>query len=382
MIHPTAPLPPGLDPAAGGRHVQQRVTTASGAVTFVVLAADVQRICGPWADTNTPQTLAAGLEAFRRAVGHPWHSSAGRTTEAIIRATHPPAKGGTVLGVTPELPDVATDGTLEPAFMWHRPLNDTEAAAGWLHCYDANSQYLSAWQSVELGYGAPAYHHGPVEFDKRRVGLWHTELPARPVDPTLPNCWADGTRPAPWATTATLTRAAEILPQPPSISEAWLWAEKGRYLRPTAEALRDARTLLLDRPDAASAYALAAVKNLYRRGTGRLALTERDRRSGWPRPDWRLNIIALARVNFHRRLTKLSDHPFAVLVDAAYFAADQADPLRYAHTIGLPIGTGLGHYRPVATVALPPIAGRLHHAPSAAAVNKIVKQAHAAHATR
>jgi hypothetical protein len=33
-------------------------------------------------------------------------------------------------------------------------------------------------------------------------------------------------------------------------------------------------------------------------------------------------------------------------------------------------------------VALPPIAGRLHHAPSAATVKKIVKQAHAAHATR
>jgi hypothetical protein len=41
-----------------------------------------------------PETLAAGLEAFRRSVGHPWHSSAGPTTEAINRATHPPIKGG------------------------------------------------------------------------------------------------------------------------------------------------------------------------------------------------------------------------------------------------------------------------------------------------
>jgi hypothetical protein len=387
MVHPSAPDPTGLPEPPEDRPLQS-LRSGGRSVTIVLLGHDVQRHCGPWADADSAEGLVEGLERFRRAVGHPWRSSVGRTGEALIRWTHPAERGGTQLGSTPDLPEPARDGALEVAFMWHRALTGVERSAGWVHLFDLNGQYLAAWESVELGLGPAEYHPGPINVEgwvKARPsgarlvappGLWHLELPADPVDQSLPNAWGNGAGVTRWVTTPTLARALEVHGSLPPISEAWWWPEQSRYLRAPAERLRDARMALIDDPAPAAQLALAAVKDLYRRGTGRLAMADRNPNSGWPRPDWRLAIIAQARVNLHRTLTaKLAAPPFAALVDGLCFASNEADPLAFAAAIGLPVGSRLGQWSHEGTAALPPLVDQLDGAASAAAVVKILKGA-------
>jgi hypothetical protein len=387
MVHPSAPDPTGLPEPPEDRPLQT-VRSGGRSVTIALLGHDVERHCGPWADADSAEGLVEGLERFRRAVGHPWRSSVGRTGEALIRWTHPAERGGTQLGSTPDLPEPAADGSLEVAFMWHRPLTTIERASGWVHLFDLNGQYLAAWESVELGLGPAEYHPGPINVEgwvkvrpsgARLVappGLWHLELPAEPVDQSLPNAWGNGAGVTRWVTTPTLARALEVQPSLPPISEAWWWPEQSRYLRAPAERLRDARMALIDDPAPTAQLALAAVKDLYRRGTGRLAMGDRNPNSGWPRPDWRLAIIAQARVNLHRTLTaKLAAPPFAALVDGLCFATDEADPLAFAARIGLRLGSRLGQWSHEGTAALPPLVDHLDQAGSAAAVVKILKGA-------
>jgi hypothetical protein len=159
------------------------------------------------------------------------------------------------------------------------------------------------------------------------------------------------------------------------VAEAWCWPDQTRYLRPVGERLRDARMALIDDSSPSAQLALAAVKDLYRRGTGRLAMEDRSRNSGWPRPDWRLAIIAQARVNLHRTITsKLAAAPFAVLVDGLCFASDVSDPTVFAEEIGLPVGPRLGQFSYEGTIAMTPaVVHELADAGSASAVIKMLK---------
>jgi hypothetical protein len=387
MVHAATPDPTGLtEPPA--QRCQQTVRADGTAVTVVILAHDTDRYCGPWADAATPEDLFEGLERFRRVVGHPWRSSVGRTGEALMRFCHPPERGGVQLGVAPTLPAPGNDRSLEPAFLWHRPLTDAEQAAGHMHLFDLNGQYLAAWQSVELGLGEPEHLAGPVDVagwvkqrpSGRRLvappGLWRLkELPAEPLDPAVPNPWSNGRGQATWVTTPTLARVFEVDEDLVDVAEAWCWPDQTRYLRPVGERLRDARMALIDDTSPSAQLALAAVKDLYRRGTGRLAMEDRSRTSGWPRPDWRLAIIALARVNLHRTITsKLAAAPFAVLVDGLCFASDVSDPTVFADKIGLPVGPRLGQFSYEGTIALTPaVVHELGDAGSASAVIKVLK---------
>jgi hypothetical protein len=387
MVHPSASDPTGLAVTEEIYDFQRTVYVAGRRVTIVLLGRDVRRYCGPWAAAATTEDLVEGLECFRRVVGYPWRTSVGRTGESLLRWTHPPERGGTRLGATPTLPAPATESGIEPAYMWLRPLTDAERRLGFVHLYDKNAAYLGVWESVELGVGVAQHLDGPVDVARwvrarpsgdRLVappGLWRLELPADPINAALPNPWGDGRSTTEWVTTPTLARVFEVMGLP-AISEAWWWPQQSRYLRDTGYRLRDARTALLDDLSPGARLALAAVKDLYRRGTGRLAMGERNNpNSGWPRPDWRHAIVAQARVNLHRNCEKLTAAPFAIHTDGLCIASDEPDPMAFAARIGLPVGTKLGQFSHEGTVGLTPLLDDLDRAGSAAAATKIIKGA-------
>lgn len=347
-------------------------------VNVVSLAADAHMLSGPlWG--LTPAELVRALRALEGALRVPWASSVGQTVQRLIRSTHPAGKGGRLLEDAPAAPAPCEGGGLElPWASWRRELTRDEARAPFVHVFDANAQYLAAWQVAELGFGEPRHVTAP-RFGPRQVGVWRVDLaglePAYPLAALLPVPWLPGRE---WVTTPTLHRALEVVhgADAPDVSEAWVWPEHARYLRGAGERLRDARaTGLSERRwaaarleslpagapdslvddavtrDVLATVILEAVKSLYVVGTGRLNMP-RAAGNRWARPDWGHTVRATARVNLHRRLCKLSAAPFAIATDALVFAAAEPDGLAFAASLatpaatrGLPIGDGLGEFR-------------------------------------
>jgi hypothetical protein len=319
----------------------------AGGHVAVVFVGYGKGLVGPW-EAEGPAQLAAALAAFGRALGWGWRGSPGLTAESLIAATHPAAHGGRLL-TRVSLPDEVADNGLEKPYRWARPWTRREwDRAKWIHTYDQNAQYLAAWQVAELGVGEPYRRHGKNlgMVDTAAVGAWRLDGNPDPSQPFIPYRYE---RPAPdlstadWRMSPTLARWRE-LGATLSPSEAWLWPERTRYLRHAAERLRDARAALSGTSSPAAELALAAVKQCYTRETGRLGMTGRDA-SRWYRPDWSNTIRATARVNLHRRLSKLTAAPFAILTDGLAFAAPTPDPLDYARYLGLPLGDGVGRFR-------------------------------------
>ena len=364
-----------LTPSAGEPETpwRWRAQTASGyevSIVFLELADRTGGAAGPWQGL-TAREMADAFAAFRRLVGEPWADGIGKTAERLILSTHPRKKGGTLLDASPDVPEVLRDNTLElPYHSWcRRPVE----AAAFVHAFDANAQYLGAWGTVELGHGRPTHRQWSGDwFDKNLPGVWRVanagELPN--PDLSLPAPWLPGRE---WFTTPTIARMIEVL-EPigvvPDITEAWTWPRHSRFLRPASEILRDARKAALeevtrqratlrqaegdDVDAAARRIAVAstvadAVKALYAVQTGRFGMAGRDQRSGWARPDWACMIRAQARVNLHRRLSRLTAAPFALATDGLLFVSDEPDGLEFADSIGLPIGNGLGQFKYDAT---------------------------------
>lgn len=343
--------------------------------SLVLLPYDAEEAAGPWGSAASCRALCEALSAFHGALGAPWADGVGRTVERLILSTHPRDRGGVALGREPFVPEPALDSSRSlPEKLWRRRLTAAEARAGWVHCFDANAFYLSAWGSAELGFGAPVHVVSPA-FDRRTPGLWRVEggLPAARRGDLLPAPWAPADE---WYTTPTIVRAGELLAEAPAIAEAWIWPEHSRFLRAAGTRIRDARAALLGGGEAAG-LAKLAVGALYQRGTGRLQMAERDERSGWRRPDWAMTVYALSRVNLDRRLRKLEGAaPFAIATDGLAFAADEGDPRAFAEKIGLPVGTGLGEFSIEESVRLTPALRRaVDGASYAGAVMKAIRAA-------
>lgn len=332
---------------------------------------------GPWGRASF-ETGVRGLRTFRMAVGRPWRDSVGRTAETIILSTHPRERGGVMLDRSPTVPPPAAAGTLEQPFHWRRPLTEAERAGRWVHAFDANAQYLAAWQVAELGFGEPE-HFDRCEF-RQKPGLW------RP-DPAiyegvgrehLPDPQGRGRE---WFTTDTVARMVELAGGAvPPMAEAWVWSKGTRYLRGAGELLRDARQSLVQRaPSESVRMAREAVRSLYAVETGRFNMATRDERSGWHRPDWGHIIRARARVNLHRRLAGLrlkktgewrdgfAVAPFAIQVDGLYFLTDVDDPVKFAGLAGIPVGSALGQFSHEGSVEVDEVA-ELHELRNASRV--------------
>jgi hypothetical protein len=314
-------------------------------VSVVLLAYDAEAMAGPWA-RHEPPVVSEALGLFHGLVT-PWRGSVGMTAESLIEETHPRQRGGRRLESSPTVPEPVRAGGLEQPYRWRRDLTSHEWSAAWVHTFDQNAQYLSAWQAVEVGHGDPVEVAGG-ELHKA-YGVWRAAVEESELETYLPHPAGDGLDGVPvWRMTPTLTRWAEwselVGVRPPTVEAAWLWPNQSRYLRGAADRIRSARGRLLGMPGAGPALALEAVKALYRVQTGRFSMSYREAASPWARPDIGHAVRAQARVNLHRRLAKLRLQPFAVEVDGLAFATDAKDAHDFAASVGLPVGLGLGEF--------------------------------------
>lgn len=221
-----------------------------------------------------------------------------------------------------------------------RDLEGQEPTFGWLHAYDKNGAYLAACSSVELGLGE----------------LEHVEWrsPFAPFNARLPGYW----RPAGsshWLPTPMAARFAEEQ-DAPAFAEAYVWGRHGRALTHWYERLRDARYALQGHDERPYRLALGAVKESYTIAIGWLCgywFNPDDPRyrpesgghaSAHYRPDWRHMIIATARANMLRTLSRMDPRPVACHIDAVYIVSDC--PSAYnALPHALTLGPGLGQWK-------------------------------------
>lgn len=197
-------------------------------------------------------------------------------------------------------------------------LTPAEKRARYCHAYDLNAMYLSASSSIALPSG-----------EARPVELWRgaEEGPG----------W--------WPLEKYVTSPTAIYRSPKGTvwcSDAYYWPESHRYLEPWYKALRDARGALL----AEGGPALDAVKDIYRKGIGRLGSTKRPRDNDpLYHPYWRQAVMAEARCRLLRRIASFSARPFAVDVDCVFFLTSTSDPIVFGEKVGIPLGPGLGQFK-------------------------------------
>lgn len=310
----------------------------------------------PFAALPDPAAILRAARLVYEHLGVPFRSSAGATARDLLTALRRTRPGWPPTAST--APPVALPRT-EDRFVWTRGLTDIERERRWIQVYDANALYLGTAIALDLGVGEPEHWSGPATFfDRHWAGYWLAELPG-PPSPLLPDPFAPGSfvEPGPrWATTPTLALAAE-LGTPALVREAYVWPRTYRHLRLWAEQLRDARAGLMANGSAEARAALAVVKLAYVKAFGRFESPEQGYGPELFRPDWTAQVIAQARVNLYRRLRRLAWPPFAVDVDALYFAAPTADPAEAARLLGLPLGFGLGQFKHIGTAPLAALDG-------------------------
>jgi hypothetical protein len=306
-----------------------------------------------WGEDGVPAvTLAWRLGLFAELLGIGWRFTGGVT--GIDLAGTFPRRRMRLAAADP--PPPAKVAAIEPDFHWSRkPLSD-EAAAGWLHCYDANAMYLGAYGQAAVNLGGWRHAEAP-EFDPKMPGYWLlAELP-EPGDRLLPDVANPtgrdtGGRPGGWLTTPTLARMAElgceIRPR-----AAWLPdGDYGRWYEPFYERLRDARAALSAWADVDSAAVLAAVKFVWHQTHGMFTVRSQGAQF---RPDHRHVVMATARAGLSRRLGAIADAerrwPLAVATDNLAYASADPDPVR-ACPAGLRLGAGLGEFKVAGTLPM------------------------------
>lgn len=289
-----------------------------------------------------PDVIHAALVRYRELVGVPYRWSPGATGASLILSSRRELVGASTLRPPPP----ALVPSLEPDFLWWRPLDLDEAGRRYLHAFDANARYLASASSVTLGVGDPI----PVASTGARAmrhlpGYWHVDL--LPADPRMPDPLdplGRGVLDNRWITTPTL-ELAEQLDRVRNLRGAYVWPAAGRILSRWYKTLKAARDTLSDELTAPyGPAALGLVKRTYTMATGNLAGHWREPGDVLHRPDWRHAIMAQSRVNLYRRVERAIVRPVAVEVDAVYVVSDHAEPERAAG--GLPLGRELGAFHP------------------------------------
>ncbi|WP_103503409.1 helix-turn-helix domain-containing protein [Streptomyces sp. SM14] len=256
----------------------------------------------------------------------------------------------------------------EEAFAWARDpesLTDAECARSHAVGIDVNMAFAAAANRLNVGLGE-AVHVTAPEFDPGIPGSWLVDLSHIPFDERLPNPFTPhGGRPEgpAWYATPTVAYARELGHSVAPV-EAHLRLDHGAYLDAWYTRLRDAYLHTMEQlgvragmspaeylaamadhrgGDPTQLAVLSAVKATVKGGIGKLR--ERPQGAGyrpgerWPalerptwRPDIRAAVIASARVNMHRKMTRLAQaglFPVAVLSDCAVYLSDGPGPLDF-----------------------------------------------------
>lgn len=299
----------------------------------------------------------------------PYRRKPGAAGLDLLRLTRDGRDGGRrqLEAVTP--PPVLERTQVAP-YLWRRRPGPGERPT-YVHGYDRNAEYLGAARTAELGMGEASHVSGPLPFDAQTAGLWLID-PGRAGFVSLPDPAGPESVTGPrWMTTPGVAylveRGYEVHPR-----EAWLWAEKSRYLDKWAERLTLARSNLsagLSSPDKDAV--LAAVKATYSETLGRLAASySADGSDPLFRPDWRAFVMDAARVNLHRSLVKVGDadsrFPLLVYRDLVVYGTDEQDPSWMRNPQGtapphLTLSGQVGKWKPAMSAPAGPVLELLEH---------------------
>jgi hypothetical protein len=213
--------------------------------------------------------------------------------------------------------------------IFKKPLPSGSAGL-YLHHYDKNSAYLSAFRGGKLGLGDPI--HRTEDIDPAYPGIYRVEvlLAPAPFDgvglPRIIN--------TEWVTMDVLNYAVEQ-GYKVRVQEAWQFVESGRILDKWASRLWGARTLLknhsADYPyDVARQNAYRTIKDIACIGVGRFA-SKKIVGAGFSlsRPNWWADGVGRARQTLCCNLKKLADKgytPYLVFNDGLFFLSEDSNP--------------------------------------------------------
>ncbi|MEU9233606.1 telomere-associated protein Tap [Streptomyces subrutilus] len=370
-----AVLPWGaLDPRAWGEDTADLPAPELAAL----LTTYATRVLTPRGSTAvTGLELMTALRPPTRAARNPetntWESApvAGSLTHPVDPAPpEAPDEHPVVAALYPRSHQRTPDQVLdEEAYDWIRDpelLTDAECARTHAVGIDVNMAFAAAANRLTVGLG-PATHRTSPRFDPKTPGCWLADLSSLSLDPRLPSPFTPHGKPPTgpaWYATPTLAYARE-LGHDVQPAEAWLRLDHGPYLDAWYTRLRDAYMATMadlgitpalteeaflqamearsEHPSPVPAAVLSAIKSTVKGGIGKLR--ERPQGAGyrpgerWPalerptwRPDIRAAVIATARVNMHRKMSKLAAaglHPIAVLSDCAVYLSDGPSPLDF-----------------------------------------------------
>ncbi|MFD7161298.1 hypothetical protein ACFV9C_42400 [Kribbella sp. NPDC059898] len=316
-----------------------------------------------------PSSLARRLYGYAKEVGIPFRITPAITSLDLMTATRPKPRDdrktgrkitGLEIAIEPVGPSLQMG--VEPELHWTRTLLPEEAEMGYVMSYDRNGQYLSAASSTWLGSDQPAIHlpdSSAITFDQKLAGYWRITPPEESWTlPSLQDPTGDGRfrRDTVTVATPTMTWLLEA-GHDVQIHEAWVWETSHRYLELWYKRLREARTSVLGRlddPDANAVY--KELKATWTHGIGNLAPQSkrpvRGKQNHDPmyRPDWRHQVIAMAKANLLRQIIKIFNAtgrwPFAITVDALYYTATSPDPKTAWPGEDKQLGKGLGQFEP------------------------------------
>jgi hypothetical protein len=300
-----------------------------------------------------PGELRAAATLYTDALDIPYRWSAGGTGLKLLRSLHRGTRAHDLDAVScSALPDPA----LRPGTVmdWRevRRLTAEDTQRRFILALDQRARYLASCSSVSVGYGDPVHLPLPERAYTGFPGYYRASLkraPANRVD-VLRNVgeWL----PAP------LFELAASLGRIATVYEAYVWPYHGKYLAPWYARIRAARSYLESAGDTVigAPAALALVKQTYTAAIGSLAGSWRTPGDPAYRPDWRHAVVALSRANTHRAIRRLImdaafPEPFAVDVDAAFFAVDMPTIIR-ARAIANAQAGRLGGWRIAGTGAL------------------------------
>lgn len=274
-----------------------------------------------WGTIGSAPELLARVAMFDRATGGvAWKGNGTITSDAYLRR-----RLRRVLRPTDLPPPVESGAALERPAIWTRAVDPAESRYRYCHALDLNMAYATGASSIPLPTG-PYEHAEHPTFDPRRAGVYRY-----------------GTE---WVTAPTAQRRTE------AADEAYIWPAGGRHLRPWYEMLRDARAALVE----TGGPALTAVKDVCREGLGRMQSKVRTLPAGMEladdptfQPYWAWAVIAEVRERLLARVAELDVEPIAIDTDCLFFLSSRPSPSAVAVALGLPLGDGLGHFKPAGT---------------------------------
>jgi hypothetical protein len=358
---------------AADRRVRGHREGQRGTVRIMWAATDQ----GPFAELPDAGSRVAALELFAAASRMPWQGSGGATFESILRVSHR-TDGHRVSDLGPSiepvgLVDLKTAGVPkahgEKDLAWDRRPDD--APGQYAHAFDRAGSYMAGMGEAAFGLGEPAHLVDPHRFDpkERRPGWWCIRPCVEGYPAGIPylasstgRLPAESTR-SHWVTTPTARFLAKDLGLEVNVVHAWVWPTSEAYFRTVRKHLGTARSALVatrGTPEGEVAY--SASKRVYSEGLNNLrAQYHADALEELPgglvrgpelwRPNVHTQVVALHRANMTRSIRKVGTAsgvwPVATLrIDEWAYLTDEPDPLTFAATIGLPIGTDLGQWKP------------------------------------